>query len=207
MEKGLQNIAEIRLLVHTKPRESGIGKKKPELFELSLGGGAAQQLAYAKQKLGQEIRASEVFRSGEMVDVKAVSTGKGYQGVVKRFGTKIRMRKATFKRRHGGAMSPRTPARVRPATIAQAGQMGFQTRTEYNKKIMKIGITKESDVNPKGGFLRYGLVKGDYLLLDGSVPGPKKRLIMIRKGMRVPGKARAEHIEIKKIFLDSQQGV
>jgi len=207
IEKELENIAEIRLLVHTKPRESGIGKKSPELFELSLGGKPQEQFEYAKQKLGQEIKVSEVFRDGELVDVRSVSKGKGYQGVVKRFGVRIRTRKAKLKRRHIGVMAPRTPARVRPGLIAQAGQMGFQTRTEYNKKILKIGTVKETDVNPKGGFLSYGLVKGDYILLDGSVPGTKKRLIMLRKGVRISKEASTEPIEIKKIMLESQQGV
>lgn len=198
------DLAEIRLLVHPSPRESGIGKKRPELFELSLGGGPAEQLDYARQKLGQEIRISDVFKAGEMTDVKSVSKGKGYQGVVKRFGVKIRTRKASFKRRHIGVMGPRTPARVKPGVIAQAGQLGFQTRTEYNKKILKIGNVKEAQVNPRGGFLKYGLVKGDYILLSGSVPGPKKRLVIFRKGIRA---GKEEPVEIKKILLDSQQGV
>lgn len=204
LEKEVENLAEIRLLVHPNPRESGIGKKRPELFELSLGGEPAEQLDYARQLLGQEIRISDVFKDGELVDVKSVSKGKGYQGVVKRFGVKIRTRKAKGKRRHIGVMSPRTPARVRPGLIAQAGQLGFQTRTEYNKKILKIGTVKEAQVNPKGGFLNYGLVKGDYILLQGSVPGPKKRLIMLRKGIRAK---KEESVEVKKILLESQQGV
>lgn len=63
-----------------------------------------------------------------------------------------------------------------------AGQMGFQTRTELNKRILKFGNGNE--INPKGGFIRYGIIKSYYLLIEGSVPGSKKRLVMIRKAIR-----------------------
>ncbi len=203
LEGELDNIEDIRLLVHTKPRESGIGKKKPELFEVSLGGDMKQKLDYAKQRLGSEIKPSEIFKEGEFVDVRSVSKGKGYQGVVKRFGVKIRGRKHMKKRRHIGVLAPRNVARVRPNTVAMAGQLGFQTRTEYNKRILKIGNVKDAQVNPRGGFLNYGLIKGDYILLQGSVPGPKKRLILLRKGVRAK---KEEPVEIKRIILESQQG-
>jgi len=196
----IEKIADIRLLVHTQPRGSGIGKKRPEFFELGLGGDVQKKWGYAKQKLGGEIKASDVFKDGEWVDVSAVDKGKGYQGPVKRFGIIIRPRKHQKKRRHTGVLGVRNVARVLPGKIAMAGQLGFQTRTEFNKRVMKVG---SGEINPKGGWLNYGLIKGDYLLLSGSVPGPKKRLVMIRKGLRAK---KVEPIEIKEIFLESQQG-
>ena len=57
-----------------------------------------------------------------------------------------------------------------------------------------------------GGWLNYGLVSGHYLLVEGSVPGPKKRLIMLRKGIRAP-EGRKEPVELRQIILESQQGV
>jgi large subunit ribosomal protein L3 len=204
IEKGLDTLAAIRLLVHTKPRESGIGKKKPELFELVLGGKVSEQWEYAKQKLGAEIRAAEVFKEGEWVDVRAVSTGKGFQGPVKRFGIKVRSRKNKKKRRHVGTLGPRTPARVLPAKLAMPGQLGFQTRTELNKRVMKIG-EKGAEVNPRGGFLNYGLVKGAFMLVEGSVPGPKKRLIVIRKAVR--SYKPPMPVQLNSIIQDSQQGL
>jgi len=201
LEKELENVAEIRLLVHTKPRESGIRKKTPELFELPLGGDVRQQLEYAKSKLGGEIKVADVFAEGDSIDVIAVTKGKGYQGPVKRFGIRIRPRKHEKKRRHVGNLGPVTPGRVLPGKIAMAGQLGFQTRTEWNKKILKIG---NGGIAPKGGFLNYGLVRGDYLVLEGSVPGPKKRLIMLRPGLRAP--KTKEPVQFKEILLHSQQG-
>ncbi|MCD6406252.1 50S ribosomal protein L3 [Candidatus Aerophobetes bacterium] len=200
VESGEEDKYEIRLLVQTKPRESGIGKKKPELFEIPLGGSLKEKWEYAKQKLGQEIKADEVFEVGEFVDVIAVTKGKGFQGPVKRFGVKIRPRKHEKKRRHVGNIGAVTPGRVLPGKIAMAGQLGYQTRTEYNKMIAKIG---NDGLNIKGGWLHYGEVKGNYMVITGSVPGPKKRLIMLRKAVRAP--KNGEKPELKEIFLESQQ--
>jgi large subunit ribosomal protein L3 len=200
--EGAQKRYDVRLLVHTQPKGAA-GKKKPEVFELSLGGKLGDKLNYAKEKLGGEIKAGEVFSEGEFIDVSAVTTGKGYQGPVKRFGVKIRPRKHEKKRRHVGNIGAVTPGRVLPGKIAMAGQHGFQTRTEYNKFILRIADAKEKPATPKGGFLNYGEVRGPHMILKGSVPGPKKRLIMLKKAQRPP--ARPEKIEVKELFLESQQ--
>ncbi len=201
VEKAIESFSEIRLLVHPKPRESGVGKKRPELLEIPVGGGVKEGWAYAKEKLGKEIKITDVFAEGEYVDMSAVSKGKGYQGPVKRFGIKIRARKHEKKRRHVGTLGPVTPARVLPGKIAMPGQLGFQTRTEFNKKILRLGT---GGIEPKGGFLNYGKVPGDFMLVEGSVPGPKKRFILIRPGLRAPQK---ESVEVVDVFLHSQQGV
>jgi len=198
-EGEFDKISDIRLLVHTQPRED-LGKKRPEVFEIDLSGTTENKWSYAKGKLGKELDVSEVFSEGEYVDVNSVTKGKGYQGVVKRFGVKIRSRKNKGKRRHIGTMGPVTPGRVLPGVIAQAGQLGFQTRTEFNKKLVKIG---KEGLKVKGGFLRYGDVKKNYVLLEGSVPGPKKRLVLFRRSFRKSDLR--EPIEIKSVSLESQQ--
>jgi len=198
--KKLDRLVAIRLIVSTQPRGSGLAKKKPELFEIPLSGDVDHQWAYGVEKLGKEIMPADVFSQGEVVDVKAVTRGKGFSGVVKRFGVKIRGRKHGGKRRNIGNIGPRTPARVLPGAIAMAGQLGFQTRTEYNKKILKIG---EDGLSPKGGFVNYGRVPKNYMLVSGSMPGPRKRLIMLRKAMR--WKEKPTPIEIKHVSLESQQ--
>jgi len=196
-----EKFADVRLLVHTQPK-TATGKKKPDIFEISLGGESKAKWEYAKQKLGSELKADEVFKDGEIIDVKAVSKGKGFQGPVKRFGVTIRPRKHEKKRRHVGNIGSVGVGRVLPGKIAMPGQLGYQTRTEYNKQIMKIG---NEGLNIKGGWLKYGHVNGDYVIIRGSVPGPKKRLIMLRKAIRSP--VSVESAEIKKVFTDSQQGV
>ena len=62
--------------------------------------------------------------------------------------------------------------------VAHAGQMGYHNRTEFNKWIIKIS-DKAEEVNPKGGFLHYGNVKNEYMLVKGSIQGPAKRLIRL----------------------------
>ncbi|MEE9406423.1 MAG: 50S ribosomal protein L3 [Candidatus Aenigmarchaeota archaeon] len=199
MEKELENIHYIRILVHTRPRESGLRKKTPELFEVPLGGDVKKQFEFAKGKLGGELKASEVFEEGEWIDVQGVTKGKGYQGPVKRFGIKIRPRKHEKKRRHVGCLGPRNVARVLPGKLAMAGQLGFQSRTEYNKRIVRLGT---GGVSAKGGFVNYGVVPGDYILIEGSIPGPKKRLVMLRPGLRANQK---DQIQLKEVYLQQQQ--
>lgn len=200
IEGQIEKMDDVRLLVHTQPRISGIGKKKPEVFEIGLGGDVKNKWAYAKERLGSEIKASDVFKTGEYVDASAVDRGKGFQGPVKRFGITIRPRKHEKKRRHTGVIGVRGVARVLPGKIAMAGQLGFQSRTEFNKVVMKMG---NDGINPRGGWINYGNVKGDFILLSGSVPGPRKRLIMLRKGIRA---RKSQVIEVKQVFLESQQG-
>jgi large subunit ribosomal protein L3 len=200
VEKKLDRLKEVRVIVSTKPRDSGIGKKTPEVFEIPVSGETEKQWAYALEKLGKEIRLSDVFVPGEVIDTKAVTKGKGFAGVVRRFGVKIRNRKSGGKRRHIGNIGSVTPGRVLPGAIAMPGQLGFQTRTEYNKKILKIG---EDGVEPKGGFVNYGRVPRDYALIEGSVPGPKKRLVLLRKAARQAGAPRP--VETGHVSLEQQQ--
>ena len=201
-EKELGKMSEFRLLVHTQPRETGIAKKTPEIFEIPITGDPKAQLEYAKHKLGTTLKFEDVFKEGETIDIQAITTGKGHQGVVKRHGVKVRTRKNKFKRRHIGSLGPYTPDRVLPGVIPHSGQMGFHARTDYNKRILKIGA---GGLTPKGGWVNYGVVPGGFIVIQGSVPGPQKRLIMLRKASRPHKK---EHgFKLESISLESQQGV
>lgn len=186
----MEKIAEIRLLLCSQPRLAGFGKKKPDLMEIQVSGGLMnERFEFAKSLLGKEVRASDIFKAGQFIDVLAVTKGKGVQGPVKRHGVKILSHKSRKTKRGVGSIGPWHPAHVM-STVPRAGQMGFSQRIEYNKRIMKIG-SDGSEVTPRGGFLRYGIVKGDYLLIGGSVPGPSKRIVKLRSPCRrranVPG--------------------
>jgi large subunit ribosomal protein L3 len=39
-------------------------------------------------------------------------------------------------------------------------------------------------INPSGGFKHFGIVKGDYMVLKGSIPGVPKRIIKLRHALR-----------------------
>jgi large subunit ribosomal protein L3 len=191
----------VRLIVSTNPRESGLGKKRPELFEVEIGGEPKAALEYAKSKLGGELKASEVFKQGQLLDARAVTAGQGYTGPVRRFGIKVRSRKDKHKRRHVGNLGPQNPPKVIPGgKVPEAGQMGFHNRTEYNKKVLKIS---GGGITPRGGFASYGAVPGDYMIIEGSLPGPKKRLILLRPAVRKHG-LHEQPVELKYVSLEPQ---
>ncbi len=203
IEKNIDKVREIRALIATLPSKTGIGAKKPVKMEVAVGGKSVKEkLDYCKGLLGKEVRASEVFKEGEVVDLISVTKGKGWQGAVKRLGVELQRHKATGKVRHVGTLGPWHPARVM-FTAPQAGQMGYHKRTEISKRILKIS-DKPEEINPKGGFINFGVVKNDYLLIRGSVGGPKKRLIRMRKSWR-PAPA-PKKPDIKSLSKSSKQG-
>ena len=209
LNENIDNVSDIRVLIHTNPRVTSVPKKKPEIMECGLGGATvAEKLEYATSILGTEINIADVFSDGEHVDSIAITKGKGFQGPVKRWGIRIQYGKAarSSKGRHVGSLGPWSPERTM-WTVPQAGQMGYHKRTEYNKQILKIADASEADaVNPDGGFVKYGLVKNNYILVKGSLPGPSKRLVILRKAVRPHGKHN-DAPEISYISTASKQGV
>lgn len=166
---------DIRVNVYTQPKYAGF-KKTPELFEMGLGGGNADKLNYIKNNIGKDIKVSHIFKSGQIVDTIAVTKGKGFQGPVKRFGVAIRHHKSEKTKRGPGSLGGWISQAHFMYRVAHAGQMGYHNRTEYNKWIIKIS-DKTEEINPKGGFKHYGIVRNEYILVKGSVQGPAKRLI------------------------------
>ena len=53
----------------------------------------------------------------------------------------------------------------------------------FNKKLIKISTNLE-EINPKSGIAHYGKVKNTFILIKGSIPGPKKRLIVLTQPIR-----------------------
>jgi large subunit ribosomal protein L3 len=205
IEESLDRVAEFRLTLVTQPRLAGLSKKKPDIMETKVGGAPVTELFdVMRNLLGKTVGISEVFREGQFVDVVGVSKGKGFQGPVKRWGVRILQHKARKTKRGVACIGPWKPPRVL-YSVPRAGQMGYHQRTEYNKRILKIGVDGK-EVTPEGGFLRYGLVKSPYVLLAGSVPGPAKRLIRLRAPARPPTKVPAEAPTIATISLASKQG-
>lgn len=176
-------IAEVRLIVATQPNLVGAGKT-PNILEIKVGGLVSSALEKAQQLLGSEIRVSDVFKEGEYVDIIGVTKGKGFQGVVKRYGVSILQRKSRKTRRGVAAIGPWNPHYVM-YTVPRSGQMGYHRRTEYNKRILRIS-PDPSTINPSSGWHRFGLVKTDYLVLEGSVAGTPLRPLILRAPARPP---------------------
>ena len=188
--KSLGKIKEVYAIVGVSPRSAGLEQKKPYIFEAMVSGGdISQQFNYVKQMLGKELKAEQTFKTGASVDVAAITKGKGWQGVIQRYGAKKKQHKSRKTVRELGSLGPISPQYVM-YTIPRAGQMGFHQRTEYDKRIMIIGNTNDGiKINPDGGYKHFGLVKGDYVVLKGSVPGTYRRLIKMRSQIRnIPAK-------------------
>ena len=200
-------ISDIRAITYTLPKNiTGVPKKKPDIMESGISARDLKtKFEYAKSILGTLVSVTDVFKAGTLVDTAAITTGKGTQGPVKRWG--IQLMKSKHSRqgslRQVGTLGPWHPARV-SWRVPQTGQMGYHQRTEFNKRILKIGSDGE-EVTPEGGFINYGIVRGDYVLIKGSVPGPSKRLIRLRDPIRAK-KADLGEPNILHISRESKQG-
>jgi large subunit ribosomal protein L3 len=205
IEEELAKVIRVRIIAITQPKSSSVPKKKPDIMEIEVGGGTTQQqFEYAKSLLGKAIAPADLFKDGQYVDAVAVSTGKGFQGPVKRWGVTILQAKGRKTKRGVATLGPWNPHHVM-YSVARAGQMGFHQRTEYNKRILKIGADGK-EITPKGGFTRYGAVKGPYMLLEGSVAGTEKRAIRLRYPARPPKDIPEEPPQLTYVSIESPQG-
>jgi large subunit ribosomal protein L3 len=139
-----------------------------------------------------------------MLDTIAITKGKGWQGTVKRHHVKLLSHKNSKHRRMIGTAGSWHPSWVQ-ATVPQAGQMGYHQRTEYNKRVLKVGENGE-EITPAGGFPNYGVIRNSYIIVHGSIPGPVKRLIGIRDAVRYQRGVKIQKPEITYISTTSKQG-
>jgi len=224
VEKELNRIKKycqiVRIIAHTQiTKIKGLGQKKAHIMEIQINGGnVASKVDFAKQHFEKQIPVDQVFAQDEMIDVIAISKGKGFEGVTTRWGTTRLPRKTHKGLRKVACIGAWHPARV-SYTVARAGQNGYHHRVEINKKVYKIGksteknsCTTESDltekgINPMGGFPNYGLIKNDWIMLKGSTVGVKKRVITLRKSVRPrPTRSALEKINLKFIDTSSKYG-
>ncbi|MBQ03886.1 50S ribosomal protein L3 [Candidatus Bathyarchaeota archaeon] len=183
LDRFVDRIHQLRVIAATQPHKAGVSKKNADILEIAIGGGSIpDQLEYAKGLFGERKGISDIFKLGETIDIIGVTKGKGFQGPVKRWGVRILQRKSRKTKRGVASIGPWKPRRVMPG-VPRAGQMGLHNRMERNKRILLMGSDFKR-VTPAGGFKSYGNLQGDYVLLKGSVMGPAKRLITLRKASR-----------------------
>ena len=196
-EKGLKRIKEVFAIVAVSPRAAGLEQKKPYVFEALVSGGDIQkQFTHVKELLGKEIKIEQIFETGATVDVAAITKGHGWQGVLRRWNVKKKQHKSRKTVREVGSLGPISPQSVM-YTVPRAGQHGFHQRVEYDKRIMIMGNSNDEQIkiNPDGGYKHFGLVKGDFIILKGSVPGTYRRLIKLRSQIRnAPAKVNKPNI-------------
>ena len=203
-EEKLDSFAEIRMLIHTQPRLAGIAKKKPDIMEYKIGApNNKEAFEYAKSILGTDVRVADILKEGILIDSIAVTKGHGFQGPVRRWGIRILQHKSRKTKRGVGCIGPWTPSNIR-YSVPRPGQTGFHTRTSFNNKVMKMGERGE-EITPAGGFVNYGVIRGDYIMIHGSIPGTVKRAVRIRFAIR-PKKGHVdEPMQVSYISTASKQ--
>ena len=209
----------VRVLAHTQIRKTPLGQKKAHLAEIQINGGSiSDKVDFAKEHFEKTVDVAAVFEQDENVDVIAVTKGHGYEGVTHRWGTTRLPRKTHRGLRKVACIGAWHPSHVQ-WTVARAGQNGYHHRTSVNHKIYRIGKgddesngstefdrTKKT-ITPMGGFVRYGEIKNDFVILKGSIPGVKKRVITLRKSLKVHTSRKAlEKVQLKWIDTASKFG-
>ncbi len=190
----IEEYDDLRVIAYSIVKKTGI-KKKPDLSELDIpGSNIEEKFNWIKENANKEFSIADSFETGQLVDVKGLTKGKGFQGPVKRFGIKLKDHKSEKGRRRPGSLGPWHPARV-IFRVPMAGQLGMFTRTHYNHKIIAIGKASEfAQAEKLKSIKNYGDVKTDFIILRGSVQGSAKRQLMITAPIRESKK------QVKKSF-------
>ena len=161
VQLGFQDVEEKKL---TKPeaghiKKAGVAPKKV-LKEFKLDGAD-------DMNVGDEVKA-DTFEVGDHVDVTGTSKGKGYAGVVKRYGAgRTPMTHGGGPvHRHAGSMGASShQSRIFPGKIG-AGQMGCEQVTIENLDVVKV----DAELN--------------MIVIRGAIPGPKGGLVYIRNTVK-----------------------
>ena len=209
----------VRAIVHTQhDLMKHFRQKKNNVFEVQINGGKtiADKVSFAQSFFEKEIRVDNVFGPNELVDVIGVTKGKGFSGVMKRWGVRHLQKKSHRGYRKVGCIGAWHPSRV-AWSVARAGQDGYFHRCELNKKIYRIGKGErsgvknnattevdltEKNITPMGGFPHYGVVRDDFIIIKGCCVGPKKRFVLLRKAMTTPSSR--DHLEkVNPKFIDT----
>lgn len=116
---------------------------------------------------GESVIKADIFAEGDKIDVTAKSKGKGFAGGIKRHGLHTGPKTHGSKyHRHAGSNGCATdPGKVFKGK-KMAGHMGSVRVTVQNLEIVKIDA------------------ENDVILVKGSVPGPKKSLVMIKETVK-----------------------
>ena len=181
---------DVKILCYSVVKKTGI-KKTPDMSEIALGGNYDDKINFIKENLGKEISVSSVFEKGNLADFRGLTTGRGLQGPVKRFGITLKAHKSEKGVRRPGSLGPWHPART-TYYAPQAGQVGMFTRAFYNSKIIDMGKAEDKF----NGIKNFGDVKTDYLIVNGSVQGPAKRQLIATLPLRTTKKQKKKNFEL-----------
>lgn len=119
----------------------------------------------SQYEVGQELKA-DIFTEGEFVDVTGISKGKGFAGVIKRWGqSRGPMAHGSRYHRRPGSMGSIQANRV-PKGKRLPGHMGTDTITIQNLEVVKVDTER------------------NVILVKGSIPGAKNSFVKIRSSVK-----------------------
>ncbi len=121
-------------------------------------------------QVGQELKADEIFATGQQVDVTGDTKGKGFAGVIKRYHF------STQDATHGNSLSHRAPGSIgqnqTPGRVFKgkrmAGHLGDVRRTIQNLEVAAVDTQR-------------GL-----LLIKGAVPGATGGIVVLHPAVKAP---------------------
>ncbi|HHV53937.1 MAG TPA: 50S ribosomal protein L3 [Firmicutes bacterium] len=119
----------------------------------------------ARVQVGEMLEVT-LFQPGQRVDVIGRSRGKGFQGVIKRFGNRRGpMSHGSMYHRRVGTLGATAPQRVFPGK-KMPGRTGGARVTALNLEVVRV--------DPEANLL----------LVRGSVPGPRGALVLVRRSVK-----------------------
>ncbi len=153
---------------HTTKPEAGFFKKagatpKQVVKELRCDPAFA-----AKWDVGQALKLDEIFQAGQRVDTRGTTRGRGFTGVVRRWGFAgaVTTHGTHEYRRHPGSIGTNmTPGRTLP-NLKMGGQYGNETVSTLNIKVAHVDAEKQ------------------LLLLEGAVPGTRNGILLVRQAVK-----------------------
>ena len=149
--------------------EAGLFKKLDQKPAQALREFRLPAETVAKYEVGQQLKPSELFAEGQLVDVSAKSKGRGFTGVMKRYnfkGSRTATHGTHEYQRHGGAIGTNmTPGRVFPG-VKMPGQYGAERVTILNLRVARV------------------LDEENIVLVEGGVPGARNGLVTVRSAVK-----------------------
>jgi len=138
-------------------------EKMSQVFDES-GNVIPVTLAKIIDNISGDTNERESIKEGDVVNVKGVSKGKGFQGVVKRhgFGGGPRSHGQKHSEREAGSIGSTGPQRVFKG-MRMPGRMGSDNITVKNLKIISLDKGKKT------------------ILISGAVPGRRGTKLIIKK--------------------------
>lgn len=115
-----------------------------------------------------DVIGADVFAPGDIIDVTGVSIGKGFQGVIKRWGFKggRSSHGSTFHRAPGSIGCSATPSRVFK-NKKMPGQLGNEQVTVQKLTVVRVDASD------------------NIILVKGAVPGAKNGLVVLKDSVKV----------------------